>query len=162
MVMHKKTIQRDGPSMKGQGSAGNPEADENGVVGVEHKVPLSEAVLKSVGLYGGTRPAKGRAKGDSGVIDLRDQKGALHLPAPERADCSTVAEVVSFLSADRKGYFERTPIGEGSNARVTVRFTHGEDADIVTGSGKTTKQAVRAMAAKLGESFDCLEGEADV
>lgn len=162
MVTHKKTIQRDGPSMKGDGSGRSPEADAHGVVGMEHKVPLSEAVLRAVGLYGGTRPAKGRAKGDSGVVDLRDQKGSIFFPAPARGDCDTAADVVAFLSAKHGGYFERTPVGSGTNAMVTVRFTYGEGADVVTGVAATTKAAVKAMAAKLGESFDCLEDGADV
>lgn len=157
MATHKKTIDRDGPSMKG--AARDAEADERGVIGAEHKVPLSEAVLKAVGLHGGTTVEPGtRGRGKSTVRDLRDQKGAIFLPAPDADECDTVADVVAHLSAKHKGYFERTPVRDAEGQPlVTVRFTYGEAADIVTGSGKTTRDAVKAMAAKLGESFDCLD-----
>jgi hypothetical protein len=156
MATHHKTINRDGPSMKGttrDAPAGK------GAVDTEHKVPLSEAVLKAVGLYGGSRPAQGRGKGATDAVDLRDQPGAIFLPAPKQSECDTPADVVAFLSAKYKGYFERTPSTDSEGAPiVTTRFTYGDGADIVTGSAKTTKGAVKVMAAKLGEVFDCLDG----
>jgi hypothetical protein len=180
MATHHKTINRDGPSMKG---TTRDEAGK-GAVDTEHKVPFSEAVLKAVGLYGGVVPEKDAKDADEETIesnkrarsihlkagrkgpvirDLRDQPGAIFLPAPKKDECDTPADVIAFLSAKYKGYFERTPSTDSEGAPiVTTRFTYGDGADIVTGSGKTTKAAVKAMAAKLGETFECLEGLSDV
>lgn len=163
-----------GRDVHSQGVDAEQDANEHGVAGLEHKVPLSEAVLKAVGLYGGivhasdpkgtdaeTAKSNARARalsreaGYTGQIvrDLRDSDGAIFLPAPESADdCTSPADVVAFLSAKHQGYFERTPLADG----VSVRFTYGPAAEIVTGYGPTTKAAVTAMAKKLGESFACL------
>lgn len=132
------------------------ETDENGVAGAEHKVPLSEAVLMAVGLHGGTDTSK---KGKGAVIDKRDAEGAVFTAAPKSADdCHNMVDVVKYLEAKNKGYFETTKVRSSEGGMIrTARLTYGDAADVATGSGKTMKDAVKALAEKLGESFKCLE-----
>lgn len=160
MATHRVDLSRSGPAMKGKGGSGSDEPNEAGVVGAEHKVPLSEAVLRQVGLFGGHHPVpKGADKGTKPAVkDLRDQEGAHFEPAPTKAgDCADTRDVVNFLSAKYKGYFERTPLtDEDGKPLVTVRLTYGPAAEVVSGSGPTTKAAVASLAKKLDESFDCL------
>ncbi len=157
MAKHKVDISASTARMKSSLSAGGREvartAEAGDMEGAEHKHELSEAVLRAVGLYGGsTTEGKGKSAKTT-VRDMRDRPGAVFLPAPDSPDgCTTVADVVSYLSAKHGGYFERTPLAD----RVFVKLTYGDEADTATGSGATTKDAVRAMAKKLGESFDCL------
>lgn len=155
---HKVDISARQPQMKSTTSTDRqkvPSATDAGMAeGLEHKVPLSEAVLRAVGLFGGAATTGKGKSAKTTVTDLRDKEGAVFLPAPDSPDgCTTPADVVSYLSAKHGGYFERTPL---ANGRVMVKFTYGEDADTATGSGATTKDAVRAMASKLGETFECL------
>jgi hypothetical protein len=164
MAQHKVDLSRSGPAMKGKSTTGSGGAEHNeaGVTGAEHKVPLSEAVLRQVGLFGGHQPApKGAEKGAKPTVrDLRDQEGALHEPRPTSAGaCTDLRDVVRFLEAKYKGYFERTPVtGPEGESLVTVRLTYGPAAEVVSGSGATTKAAVTSLAKKLDETFDCLGG----
>jgi hypothetical protein len=159
MPTHRVDISAQTPRMKGTTRTGaaapgatSGEPNDAGVIGIENKTPLSEPVLRQVGLFGGYDES-------GAVIDLRETEGAIFLPKPESQDaCTTVAEVCAFLQEKYKGYFERTPLAATADQpeRVSVRFTYGDDADIQTGSGPDTKSATRALATKLGETFACL------
>lgn len=164
MAKHTVDIKQRGLKMKGASaraknsepsvasSARNADADgPEGVSGLEFKPKLSGAVLRAVGLHGGIA--------DDGVIDLRDTEGAMYVPPPADNDaCTSAADAILLMSHKYGGYFERTPgVDEDGEAFVSGRFTYGRTADVVTGSGATTKEAVRAMFAKLNETFACLE-----
>lgn len=159
------------------------DANEHGVVGLEYKPKLSEAVLRAVGLHGGAVPDKDPSGAEAEtkesykraralhaeehgadaskrvIRDLRDSEGAIFVPPPEDNDsCTTAADAILLMSHKYGGYFERTPgTDDDGQDFVSARFTYGKTADVVTGSGATTKEAVRAMFAKLGETFACLE-----
>lgn len=157
----KKTVElsRRGPSMRatrsvGKGNESGDDVDESLVEGIEHKPQLSEAVLRAVGLHGGDRVEGSGKSQKRSVRDLRDTDGALHVAPPKTTDdCSSVADVVAYLSHKYRGYFERTPFP----GRVSVRFTYGDDADVYGAGGATTRDAVRALAEKFDETFACLE-----
>lgn len=107
----------------------------------------------------GVDTSKKGAKKAPVVRDGRDTEGAIFLPPPEsNEDCMSAADAVLLMSHRYGGYLERTPIvDEDGREFATVRFTYGPTADVVTASAEKTKDAVRALFAKLGETFPCLE-----
>lgn len=186
MTKHRVDIDASAPSMRASRAVNGRAASDDdatsgvaGVVGIEHKPRLSEAVLRAVGMHGGVVPAtdaddahdETRASNDRAralhkassskskrvVRDLRDSDGAIFVVPPESADdCSNGADVVNYLQHKYEGYFERTPIETDDGEIVNVKLTYGASADVVTGLGATTKSALRALAAKLHERFACL------
>jgi hypothetical protein len=118
------------------------------------KVQLSEAVLRAVGLHGGTE-----ADGET-VLDKRETEGAVFAPAPGTPEeCAELHQVQAYLAEQYGGYIERTktkgkPQGKGKAKadRVTIKLTYGEDAEVVTGAGKNNREALRALCERLGET----------
>jgi hypothetical protein len=151
MAQHKVNVGGSVPTSSATGAGGSGGQTRSDVdepnLDVSHLRPVSEGVLRRVGLHGG-------ANEDGSVRDMRNQYGGAFDLDPDTLPSNEPHVQLLRLQHQTGGIVERNTNADGS---ITLSLTHG-DGDVTTFKAQDDKAALAGLIAKMGSAVNASGG----